>query len=455
MKFDITNPANGKLVATYEEYDDAKVEALIQATHRAQVEWKKTSFAHRSALMLRAAEVLRSRKDELALLMAHEMGKPLAQGRGEIEKSASVCEYYARTAETHLASESIPTEATRSYVTFNPLGTVLAIMPWNFPHWQVFRFAAPGLMAGNAGLLKHASNVSGSALAIERVFVDAGFPENLFATLILGNARVKAVIEHPLVAAVTLTGSTPAGQKVASAAGAVLKKCVLELGGSDAYIVLDDADVKEAAETCATPRMINGGQSCIAAKRFIVARSVVREFETHFVEALKKFKMGDPLAADTTLGPMARLDLRDGLHDQVERTVAQGGRLLMGGQIPEGPGAFYPVTVLTDVKKGMATYHEETFGPVATIIPVDSQEEAVAVANDSEFGLGSAVFSKDVARAERIASELVEAGCSFVNSFVRSDPRLPFGGIKMSGYGRELADYGIKEFVNIKTVYVR
>lgn len=455
MKFDITNPANGNLVATYEEYDDATVERLIQATHRAQVEWRKTSFAHRAALMFKAAEVLRARKEALAVLMANEMGKPMPQGRAEVEKSASVCEYYARHAEAHLAPEHIATEATKSYVTFNPLGTVLAIMPWNFPHWQVFRFAAPGLMAGNAGLLKHASNVSGSALAIEQIFRDAGFPEHLFTTLILGNVRVKSVIDHPLVAAVTLTGSTPAGQKVASAAGAVLKKCVLELGGSDAYIVLDDADAKEAAETCAFSRMINGGQSCIAAKRFIVDRKVVREFEEHFVEALKKFKMGDPMAEDTTLGPMARLDLRDGLHDQVQRTLAGGGRLLLGGFVPEGPGAFYPATVLTDVKKGMATYEEETFGPVATIIPVDSEEEAVAVANDSEFGLGSAVFSRNVERAERIAAQLVDAGCSFVNTYVRSDPRLPFGGIKMSGYGRELADYGIKEFVNIKTVYVR
>ena len=455
MRFDVINPATGSITNTYEEFDDELVESTIQAAHRAQTHWKTTTFHHRSALMLRAAELLRERKNELARMMAEEMGKPLAQGRSEIEKSATVCDYYAQHAEEYLAKEEISTEARKSYVTFNPLGIVLAIMPWNFPFWQVFRFAAPGLMAGNGGLLKHASNVTGSALAIEAIFRDAGFPKDLFRTLVLGNVRVKAVIEHPLVAAVTLTGSTPAGQKVASAAGAVLKKCVLELGGSDAYIVLEDADVREAAEACATSRMINGGQSCIAAKRFIVHRSIVREFERMFVEAVRRFKMGDPMEEGTTLGPMARFDLRDGLHDQVSRTVSQGATLLLGGEIPMAPGAFYPATVLTDVKKGMATYREETFGPVASIIPVDSEEEAIAVANDSEFGLGSAVFSRDEERAERIASTLVDAGCSFVNTFVRSDSRLPFGGIKMSGYGRELAEYGIKEFVNIKTVYVR
>ncbi len=454
-KVDIVNPANEKLVASYEEYDDATIQVIVASTAAAQRDWRKVPFETRSLLMTKAAALLRERKDELARLMALEMGKPVAQGRAEVEKSAGVCDYYSQNAHRLLAPEMVDTEASSSYVTFNPLGVVLAIMPWNFPFWQVLRFAAPALMAGNGGLLKHASNVTGSALAIEAVFSDAGFPQDLFRTIVVGNVRVKPVIENPLVAAVTLTGSTPAGQKVAAVAGSVLKKCVLELGGSDPYLVLADADVEEAAKICASSRMINGGQSCIAAKRFIVDKKVVKEFEHYFVEAMKAYKMGDPLDDNTNLGPMARLDLRDGLHEQVSSSVAQGATLLLGGVVPDGPGAYYPATVLSDVKKGMTVYHEETFGPVATIIPVENDQEAVAVANDSEFGLGSAVFSKDVARAEHIASQLLDAGSAFVNTFVRSDSRLPFGGIKMSGYGRELADYGIKEFVNIKTVYVK
>ncbi len=331
---------------------------------------------------------------------------------------------------------------------------ILAVMPWNFPFWQVFRFAAPNLMAGNAGLLKHASNVQGCALAIEEVFRDAGFPEGLFKTLLIPGSRVDPVIEHPLVRGVTLTGSTPAGKAVASKAGEALKKTVLELGGSDPYVILEDADLESAAAVCATARLVNSGQSCIAAKRFIVVAGVREEFERRFVAAMAATKMGDPMEEDTVVGPQARADLRDELHDQVVRSIAAGARCILGGKIPEGPGAFYPPTVLTDVGPGMPAYSEELFGPVATLIPVENEEEALRVANDTSFGLGAAVFTRDVERGARIAREELEAGACFVNDFVRSDPRLPFGGVKESGYGRELSPFGILEFVNIKTVWV-
>jgi len=327
-------------------------------------------------------------------------------------------------------------------------------MPWNFPLWQVFRFAAPALMAGNAGLLKHASNVPGSALAIEEVFRDAGFPENVFRTLMIGSRQVEAVIRHPLVRAATLTGSTPAGKAVASVSGEVLKKTVLELGGSDPYVVLEDADLALAASSCATSRLVNSGQSCIAAKRFIVVDAARDEFERLFVERMKAARMGDPLDPDVDVGPQARIDLRDELHDQVTRSVVKGARLLVGGEVPDRPGAWYPPTVLTDVAPGMAAFDEELFGPVAAIVPVPDEEAAIAAANRSVFGLGAAVFTRDAKRGERIAADRIEAGACFVNTFVRSDPRLPFGGIKESGYGRELAQHGIREFVNAKTVYV-
>jgi succinate-semialdehyde dehydrogenase/glutarate-semialdehyde dehydrogenase len=331
---------------------------------------------------------------------------------------------------------------------------VLAVMPWNFPFWQVLRFAAPALMAGNAGILKHASNVPGCALAIEACFAEAGFPDKLFSTLMIGSRQVAAVIENRLVRAVTLTGSTPAGIAVARKSGEMLKKTVLELGGSDPYIILEDADIEDAALKCATSRLINAGQSCVAAKRFIVVESKREQFEKLFVEAMRATKMGDPLDEATTIGPMARHDLRDELHEQVRQSIDKGAVCLLGGEVPDSAGAFYPPTVLTGVKKGMAAYDDELFGPVAGIISVQDEQEAIRVANDSIFGLGAAVFTGDRERGERIAAEELDAGCCFVNSFVKSDPRLPFGGIKESGYGRELSHYGIKEFVNIKTVYV-
>jgi succinate-semialdehyde dehydrogenase/glutarate-semialdehyde dehydrogenase len=382
------------------------------------------------------------------------MGKPVREGRVEAEKCAWVCEYYAENAARFLADEPVETDASASFVAFRPLGIVLAVMPWNFPFWQVFRFAAPGLMAGNAGLLKHASNVPGCALAIEEVFREAGFPEGLFRALLVGSERVEALIEHPLVRAVTLTGSATAGRAVAGAAGRNLKKTVLELGGSDPYVILEDADLEAAVETCVKSRLINSGQSCIAAKRFIVVEPVREAFERGFVERMARAIVGDPMDEGTDVGPQARADLRDDLHRQVEATIALGARCLLGGEVPDREGAWYPPTVLTDVKPASPGYEEELFGPVASIIPVADEAEAIQVANDTSFGLGAAVFTRNVERGRRIAAEELEAGACFVNGLVKSDPRLPFGGIKESGYGRELSAFGIREFVNVKSVWV-
>ncbi len=432
--------------------DDAS--AAIAHCHDTWLTWRATGFGGRAALMKQAAAILRDRKHDLAQLMAAEMGKPLKQGAAEAEKCAWVCDYYAANAEAHLAPEAVKTEAAVSYVAFEPLGVVLAIMPWNFPFWQVFRFAAPALMAGNVGVLKHASNVPGCALAIQEIFLHAGFPDGAFRTLLIGSRQVQELIEHPHVRAVTLTGSTPAGKAVAAQAGAVLKKTVLELGGSDAYIVLEDADLDAAAETCVNSRLINAGQSCIAAKRFIVVEPVYDAFTARFVALMRGKKMGDPFADDTDIGPQARHDLRDGLHKQVLASLERGATLLLGGAIPPGEGAYYPPTVLTDVTPGMPAYEEELFGPVAAVLRAKDAADAVRIANDSVFGLGAAVFTKDTARGERVARTL-EAGATFVNGLVASDPRLPFGGIKESGYGRELGVFGIREFVNVKTVYVK
>jgi succinate-semialdehyde dehydrogenase/glutarate-semialdehyde dehydrogenase len=431
-----------------------EVSKVLERVDAAQREWSRTDFEHRAVLMKRAAEVLRDRSDEYARLMAEEMGKPLAGGRAEADKCAWVCHYYAENAEDFLADEAVETDAVRSYVAFRPLGVVLAVMPWNFPFWQVFRFAAPALMAGNAGVLKHASNVFGCALAIEEVFRQAGMPEDLFRSLLIGSSRVAAVIENPFVRAVTLTGSTPAGKALAEKAGSVLKKTVLELGGSDPYLILEDADLEAAATICTTSRLINSGQSCIAAKRFIAVEEVRERFEQLMVERMEAETMGDPMDERVSVGPQARTDLRDELHEQVRKSIAAGARCLLGGEVPDGPGAFYPPTVLTAVEPGMPAYDEELFGPVAAIIGVADEDEAVRVANDSIFGLGAAVFTRDRERGERIAADRLEAGSCFVNAFVKSDPRLPFGGIKESGYGRELAEFGIREFVNIKTVFV-
>jgi succinate-semialdehyde dehydrogenase/glutarate-semialdehyde dehydrogenase len=448
------DPATGAVLCTYPEMPREVLAGIADAAHESHLAWKRTSYGQRAEVLRRAAQVLEDRREENALRMAEEMGKPLRDGRAEIDKCAWVCRYYADHGAGFLADQPVATDAAKSFVHFEPLGVVLAVMPWNFPFWQVFRFAAPALMAGNGALLKHASNVTGCALAIEEVLHQAGLPPALFRTLVIGSGRVEHVLEHPRVAAATLTGSTPAGRAVAAKAGSLLKKTVLELGGSDPYLVLEDADLEAAVATCVQSRLINGGQSCIAAKRFIVPRRILTRFEERMVEQMAGKKVGDPRVEGNDLGPLARRDLRDELHRQVTGSLERGARLLLGGRVPEGPGAYYPPTVLTDVGPGMPAYGEELFGPVAAILPVADEEEAIRVANDSVFGLGAAVFTTDRERGEEIATRRLEAGSCFVNALVKSDPRLPFGGIKESGYGRELSAFGIREFVNIKTVYV-
>ncbi len=454
MPIEVVDPATGRTVRTVEETPADELDRIVERVHETFLAWRNTPFEERARRMRGAATVLRDRAGGYARLMAEEMGKPVRDGRAEAEKCAWACEYYAENAERFLATEPVETDARESFVAFRPLGVVLAIMPWNFPFWQVFRFAAPGLMAGNAALLKHASNVPGSALAIEAIFREAGFPEDLFRALLVGSERVGPLIEDERVRAVTLTGSVSAGRAVAQAAGKSLKKTVLELGGSDPYVVLEDADLDAAVDTCVKSRLINSGQSCIAAKRFVVVEPIRKEFESRFVERMGRAVVGDPMDEATEVGPQARTDLRNDLHRQVEETIALGARCLLGGEIPEREGAWYPPTVLTDVKPASPGYEEELFGPVASIIPVADEAQAIQVANDTFFGLGAAVFTRDLERGRRIATEELEAGACFVNDLVRSDPRLPFGGIKESGYGRELSAFGIREFVNIKSVWV-
>ncbi len=449
------NPATGEEIKSYNEFTHAESEKIISASHQDYLSWSKTDFKSRAVLMKKAAGVLRSKKDRWAEVMTLEMGKPINQSKSEVEKCAWVCDYFADNSENFLKDEFISTDASKSFVTFKPLGVVLAVMPWNFPFWQVFRFAAPNLMAGNAGVLKHSSNVTGCALAIEEIFREAGFPENIFRTLIVSSKNVKPIIENKNISAVTLTGSVPAGKSVATMAGAVLKKTVLELGGSDPYLILEDADLETASEICVNSRLLNGGQSCIAAKRFIIVEKVYDKFENLFIEKMKSKNMGNPFDTKNDLGPQARNDLRDELHQQVIASVKKGAKLLLGGEVPDLKGAYYLPTVLSNVTAGMPAYDEELFGPVAALIKAKDEQEGIKIANDTSFGLGAAVFTSNLERGERIAKEELNAGCCFVNDLVKSDPRLPFGGIKESGYGRELSLFGIKEFVNIKTVYVK
>lgn len=424
------NPSNGNIISKHKPHTQNQADDIVLGTHKAWLSWKSSNTDERSRLLLNLSGELLSRKTEMAQLMAAEMGKPVKQGVAEIEKCAACCVYYAENAPSFLKDQEIATDASKSYVTFNPIGVVLAVMPWNFPFWQVFRFLAPALAAGNCGVLKHSSNVMGCALAIEHLVKQAGFPDNVFRTLLLDSKSINSVIENPLVKAVTLTGSTNAGKKVAEKAGSLIKKTVLELGGSDAYIILEDADLEKAAEICVNSRLVNGGQSCIAAKRFVVVKSVEKEFTRLFVKKMKDKVMGDPLDEATDIGPQARVDLRDELHQQVEQSISKGAKCLLGGKVPEGKNAFYPPTVLSNVKKGMPAYDEELFGPVAAIISARDEADAIRMANDSIFGLGGAVFTTDSKRGEHIAATQLEAGSCFVNGLVKSDPRLPFGGIK-------------------------
>ena len=449
------NPYTGQVVGEYPEYSPAEVEEIITRVDRAFHSWKQTSFEQRAICMKNLQARLLVQKEELAGIIVSEMGKVKREAIGEVEKCASVCGYYAENAEFFLENEPIKTEASESYISYQPIGTVLAVMPWNFPFWQVFRFLAPALMAGNTGVLKHASNVSGCALAIEQLVSEAGFPENIFRALIIGSKEVKAVIENPLIMAVTLTGSTPAGRSVASTAGNALKKSVLELGGSDPYLILEDADIETAARLCVTSRLLNAGQSCIGAKRFIIADAVYDQFRTEFVRLMSEAKFGDPLDPETSIGPLARTDLRDELHQQVEKSRQLGATILLGGNVPEEIAPFYPPTVIENVVPGMPAYHEELFGPVAVLFRFKTDEEAIRIANDTVFGLGAGVFTSDIEKGKSLAEKGLEAGCVFVNDFVKSDPRVPFGGIKESGYGRELSMVGIREFVNAKTIVVR
>lgn len=455
MTLETVNPATGEAIKSYALHSASEVSNKIDQIHKAWLSWKETSFEQRSTLLNRMAEVLITRKAELSKLMALEMGKPVTQGLAEVEKCASVCKYYAAHAKEQLADAIIETEASKSFVAFKPIGVVLAVMPWNYPFWQVFRFLAPALAAGNCGVLKHASNVPGCALAIEEIVKQAGFPENVFATLLINSKEVEKVIEHRHIKAVTLTGSNAAGSKVAQKAGELIKKTVLELGGSDAYVVLEDADLDPAVKACVEGRLLNSGQSCIAAKRFIVVKPLLEKFTEKFIELMKAKVMGDPLNEKTEVGPQARVDLRDELHKQVTDSIRAGAVLKLGGEIKDAKTAFYPPTVLTNVKKGMPAFDEELFGPVAAIIEARDEVHAIELANDSVFGLGGAVFTKDMKRGEHIAANLIQSGSCFVNTFVKSDPRLPFGGINQSGYGRELGLFGIREFVNIKTVYIK
>jgi succinate-semialdehyde dehydrogenase/glutarate-semialdehyde dehydrogenase len=449
------NPFTNKIIQTYREYTTPEVNQIIEQVDAAYQRWRLTSFGHRAGKMKNLQSALLQNREALANLMVAEMGKVRREALGEIDKCALACGYYAENSEAFLQNEPVKTEAAEAYISYQPIGTILAVMPWNFPFWQVFRFLAPALMAGNTGILKHSSNVSGCALAIEQLVIDAGFPENAFRTLLISSAGVNAVIDHPLIKAVTLTGSTPAGKAVASAAGNALKKSVLELGGSDPYIILQDADILAAARLCVTSRLLNAGQSCIGAKRFIIADQVYDLFKDEFVRLMSQSVYGDPLDPDTTIGPLARIDLRDELHQQVEKSRMMGASVLLGGFIPVGKAAFYPPTVLENVIPGMPAYHEELFGPAAVLYRFRTEEEAIKIANDTVFGLGAGVFTADLAKGKLLAEKGLEAGCVFVNDFVKSDPRLPFGGIKESGYGRELSAFGIREFVNIKSIVVK
>jgi succinate-semialdehyde dehydrogenase / glutarate-semialdehyde dehydrogenase len=449
-RFSSINPATGRRIRNYPEHSRARIEAALKRAQAAFKRWRNVPPAGRARTLRAAGSILRKRADEFAALITLEMGKPVAEARSEVMKCAAVCDYYAKYGRVFLAEERAPGASKDVRLAFEPIGIVLAIMPWNFPFWQVFRAAAPALMAGNTVLLKPSPNVSGCALAIEAVF-RASAKEHLLQTLLIPTRKIPAIIADPRVQGVTLTGSTAAGRRVASLAGAAMKKGVFELGGSDPYLILEDADLDHAAEICAQSRLLNAGQSCISAKRFIVVASVRREFEGKFAARLAARRVGDPRDPATEVGPMARRDLRDHLHAQVRASIAAGAQLQFGGRPLAGPGFYYAPTLLTNVTKGQPAYAEELFGPVAAVIPVRDEVAAIAAANDSIYGLGAAVFSRNLRRARRVAAR-IEAGTVFINDFVRSDPAVPFGGIKQSGHGRELGLFGLREFANVKAI---
>ncbi|WP_247730325.1 NAD-dependent succinate-semialdehyde dehydrogenase [Halovivax limisalsi] len=451
---EVIDPSTNERTDTYEDDSADDVEDALSRASEAFETWREVPMRERQELLASAGDVLRDRKREWAEIMTREMGKPITQAESEVEKCAWACDHYAEYADVYLAEDHHPSPPGTTVKTrFDPLGPVLAVMPWNFPFWQVFRFAAPYVTAGNVGLLKHASNVPGCALAIEVIFREAGYPDDVFQSLLIPSDLVDDILEDERVRAATLTGSGPAGRAVASTAGEQLKKTVLELGGSDPFVVLDDADLKDAAETGAWARNLNGGQSCIAAKRFIVQEAVYDEFLEHFLEEVESLTVGDPTDEETQVGPQARQDLLEDLHEQVEASVEAGATVLTGGEPLDREGAFYPPTVLTDVPPGCPADSEELFGPVAAVFAVESEDEAIEKANDTRFGLGASIWTEDRDRGERVAAR-IDAGCTYVNQLTKSDPRVPFGGVKDSGYGRELAGAGIKEFVNRKTVWI-
>ena len=452
MSIESINPATGALLKHFEPATPDEVERKLEAARKAFTAWRAKSFRDRSAVVQAAAGILESEKARWGELMTLEMGKPIGAALAEAEKCAWVCRYYAENAERFLADEPVATDAARSYVRYEPLGPVLAVMPWNFPFWQVFRFAAPALMAGNVGLLKHASNVPQCALAIEEIFREADFPAGAFQTLLVGSERVAALVDDPRIAAVTLTGSEGAGVSIGRSAGAQIKKAVLELGGSDPFVVMPSADLAAAAATAVKARTINNGQSCIAAKRFIVHEKVAAEFERLFTERMAALRIGDPIDPSVEIGPLATPAIAAEVDDLVQKTVKAGARLVLGGKRLDRPGSYYAPTVLADVPAGSPAAAEEIFGPVASLFRVKSLDEAIAVANQTRFGLGASAWTRDDAERERLVRG-IEAGAVFINGMVKSDPRLPFGGIKKSGFGRELSEHGIREFVNVKTVW--
>lgn len=451
--FDTINPTTEKIIQSYLFYSDNQIKEIIDDTFKAQETWRKLDIDFRSKCFNHLAKMMTEQKHSLAELITMEMGKPIREGVREIEKCVWVCQHYAETSEAYLKPENIQSDAVHSEVVFNPLGVILAVMPWNLPFWQVFRFAAPTMMAGNCCLLKHAPNTTACGLAIERLFTEAGFPQNSFRTIIADIPQLESIVANKKIAAVTLTGSTNAGKSLAQLSGKYLKKIVLELGGNDPYLILDDADLDLAVEKCITSRLLNAGQVCIAAKRIIVTHNNLQEFNFKLIEKLKTKKVGNPLDEDSDIGPLARLDLKSQLETQVADSINKGAQLAFRSDIPKGDGYYFPITVLTHVQPNTPSYDDELFGPVFSIIEAKDEADAISIANNTNFGLGSAIFSRNTAKALQIARNELSAGCCFINDFVKSDPRLPFGGIKESGYGRELAAYGIKEFVNIKTIY--